>query len=1029
MFPPCENHVCVPLLAWPAVRPSFDKLCGCVWQSSAFVLWLVASNAAPADEALFRAKVAPILERHCVSCHDDGQRKGGLSLESAASLQRGGDSGEALSAGDADASLLVAMIEGEKPDMPKDGQPLAKEEVAAIRQWIQDGAKWPTDLRLSDRSQVDTDWWSLKPLAGSPPPAVAGDHQAPTPVDAFILQTLSQHRLEPSVEADRRTLIRRLYFDLLGLPPDPEKVEQFAADPHPAAYERLVDELLASPRYGERWARHWLDVVHYGDTHGYDKDKPRPNAWPYRDYVIRSFNEDKPYERFVREQLAGDVLWPDSADGIVATGFIAAGPWDFIGHAEVPESKIDGKIARHLDRDDMVTTTMNTFVSMTVQCAQCHNHKFDPVSQEHYYSLQSIFAALDRADRPFETDAAIGTKRHEYLAEQKALSAERASLEANIRKLAGSELAALDVEIAELRKAEAAASKSLENPAYGYHSEIMSSPDHAKWVQVDLGMSQAIERIEFVGCWDAFGNIFHGFGFPPRYKIELSDDPEFKSGVLTVLDHSQADVKNPGTTPQMVSASGQTARYVRFTATKLAPRTSDYIFALGELLVFDPSGRNIAAGKPVSALDSIEAPPRWNRSNLVDGYYYGRKEAPSTSSRLTETLAKRQALWDKSLDDATRVRLEQLAVALAHTEMELAKLPPPGVVYCGCVHSGSAPFLGTGANGGKPREIRVLNRGNVQDPRDEVGPGVPPIVPGIDWRFSLPADHPEGARRVALADWIVRPDNPLTWRSIVNRVWQYHFGRGIVDSPNDFGRMGQVPTHPELLDWLAEQFRDSGQSMKQLHRTIVCSAAYRQTSAPDRAAGNDPSSIDAENRYLWRMNRRKLEAEAIRDATLAVAGKLDVTMYGPAFQDFVIERPEHSPHYEYHKHDPNDPATHRRSIYRFLVRSQPQPFMNTLDCADPSQLVDKRNETLTALQALSLLNNPFMVAMSQHFAVRLEAEHPSDPPRQVERAFQLTLGRRPSAEERAATVSYIAQYGLPNACRLILNLNEFAFVD
>ena len=297
-------------------------------------------------------------------------------------------------------------------------------------------------------------------------------------------------------------------------------------------------------------------------------------------------------------------------------------------------------------------------------------------------------------------------------------------------------------------------------------------------------------------------------------------------------------------------------------------------------------------------------------------------------------------------------------------------------------------------------------------------------VSELSSRFDVPKDHPEGERRAALAHWLTDTRNPLTWRSIVNRLWRYHFGRGIVDSPNDFGRMGQLPTHPELLDWLAVEFRDNGQSMKQLHRLIVTSATYRQASSTNEAN----AKLDAENAYLWRMNRRRLEAEAVRDSVLFVSGKLDRRPFGPGFQDFVIEKPEHSPHYQYHLHDPDDPRSHRRSVYRFLVRSQQQPFMTTLDCADPSMQVDKRNETLSALQALALLNNGFMLTMSKHFAARVETLA-GDVPGQVTAAFHLALGRTPTEDEQAALTAYAHRYGMANACRMILNLNEFVFVD
>ncbi|HND56613.1 MAG TPA: DUF1553 domain-containing protein, partial [Pirellulaceae bacterium] len=348
-------------------------------------------------------------------------------------------------------------------------------------------------------------------------------------------------------------------------------------------------------------------------------------------------------------------------------------------------------------------------------------------------------------------------------------------------------------------------------------------------------------------------------------------------------------------------------------------------------------------------------------------------------------------------------------------------LPPQQVTFAGVVHNGSGNFVGRGAMGGKPRPIHILARGDVRKPGLEVGPGAPAIYPEAERWFELPADAPEGQRRVALSQWIVDHRNPLTWRSIVNRVWQYHFGRGIVESASDFGRMGRAPSHPELLEWLAVEFRDGPQSLKLLHRQLVTTSTYRQSSVGDEAR----ERIDAGNVYLWRMNRRKLEAEAIRDSVLAVSGRLDYRMGGPGFQDFVVERPEHSPHYEYHLHDPEDPRIQRRSVYRFLVRSQPQPFMTTLDCADPSMSVDKRNETINALQALALLNNKLTVSLARHFADRVAREAP-DPRSQVARAFRLALSRDPTSDELDALVDYANRHGLPNACRLVLNLNEFA---
>jgi hypothetical protein len=435
----------------------------------------------------------------------------------------------------------------------------------------------------------------------------------------------------------------------------------------------------------------------------------------------------------------------------------------------------------------------------------------------------------------------------------------------------------------------------------------------------------------------------------------------------------------------------------------------------------------VALGATVTALDSIEAPPRWRKTNLVDAYYPG-ASLPGAPDELEKLTARRERLIEAAMSEQSRKALAETGRALADTDKAIAQIPPPRMVYAGTIHNGSGAFAGTGPNGGKPRIIHVLARGDVQNPRETVGPGALPVIPGVPGRFSLDDAAPEGVRRAALARWITDRRNPLTWRSIVNRVWEYHFGRGLVDSPNDFGRMGQQPTHPELLDWLAAGFRDGGQSFKELHRLIVTSATYRQSSNETEASRKAAQSADADNRLLWRMNRRRLEAEAIHDSVLSAAGQLDLKMGGPSYQDFVIEHPEHSPHYEYRLFDPEDPKSHRRAIYRFIVRSQPQPFMTTLDCADPSMSVEKRNESMTALQALALLNDQLMLAMAGHFAQRIVKEC-GKPEQQIDRAYLLALGRKPRAEERDALAAYANQYGMANACRVIFNLNEFVFVD
>ncbi len=890
--------------------------------------------------------------------------------------------------------------------------------IGRILAWVGIGVVLSKLLIPNLHANDQTNWWSFQPLIKPALPANV-DSRNKNPVDTFLSSNLAKHGLRFSMEASRLTLIRRLKLDLLGLPPTPEEVESFLSDPDPQAYDRLVERYLVSPHFGERWARHWLDVVHFGETHGYDKDKLRPNAWPYRDYVIRSFNEDKPYGRFVEEQVAGDALYPQTRDGIEALGFIAAGPWDFIGHEEVPESKIDGKIARHLDRDDMLVNTLQTFNSLTVQCAQCHNHKFDPISQEDYYSLHAIFAAVDRTDRRYDLTPETGNQRRILLAEKNLAEDQLKQLRSAWVQRAGEKLSDLQRQITQLEKSKPKTER------VGSHSQIEPTQGVEKWFQIDLKQKSNISKIVLRPCHDDFNQIGDGFGFPLRLKIEVADDPEFRTGIVR-LDESEAiDIPNPKLKPFEISGKQTQARFVRITATKLAPRQGDFIFALAEVEVMSPSQLNLAMGASVTGKDSIEANPRWSLANLTDGYYPGQTGSTLQEKESLDLLKQQeQGLLQSSATQSEKDAFQTLTRSVITRSNQLELLPPMGVVYAAGIHTGKGSFTGTGAQGGKPRVIKLLKRGNVENPGREVDPGSLSLVTALPARFEIDSTHDESARRVALARWLSNPKNPLTWRSIVNRVWQEHFGRGLVDTANDFGHMGASPSHPALLEWLAAEFRDSGQSLRALHRMIVTSHAYRQSSANNLEAARK----DEGNLWIWRMNRRKLQAEVIRDSVLAIADRLDLRMGGPSFQDFVIDKPEHSPHFEYGWFDPEKNLSQQRSIYRFIVRSHPQPFMTVLDCADPSMQVAKRNESVSPLQALALMNNSLMLVMSRHFAERLTYES-ADLKGQLARGLFLALGRVATETELKELTGLAREHGLANATRVLFNLNEFTFVD
>lgn len=971
-----------------------------------------------ADETLAR-RALDILERRCLSCHNEVDQEGDVVFSTAEAMD---DTG-LIDSDDPESSHLLRVVssqEGEAPAMPKDSDSLTQQQQEILRQWIGHGADWPEGYHLSEPVNDNFDWWSFRPLQKPdvPKPAPGDDAWVQTPIDAFIAEKHHEHELIHADEANRRTLVRRIYYDLTGLPPTPDEVADFVQSADPKAWDKLIDRLLDSDRYGERWARHWLDVVKYADTCGYDKDKLRPNAWPYRDYVIESFNDDKPYARFVQEQLAGDVLFPGSPDGIRALGFIAAGPWDFIGHAEVSEDKIDGKVARNLDRDDMVSNTLNTFCSVTIQCARCHNHKFDPFTQEHYYSLQSIFAAVDKADRVYDLSPEIERQKKSLKQQLTAAKAALDTHEESVTEAGGQELAEVLQQIESLQDGRREKSRPVE---YGYHSQIASKSDAVKWVEVDLGKAVALSEIRLRACSDDFAGIGTGFGFPVRFRVEVSDAPIDKDTAITVLNYDTSDAPNPHLAPFLVAVPETPVRYVRVTATQLALRSNDYNLALAEIEAIDAEGNNVAFNASVSALDSIESPVRWQKSNLTDGRYPEAQD-PAKAQQLAVAEAKKASLLSDLRTPDWLERHAELKQQIADASKELKNLPVGQMVYAAATDF--KPISNFKPTMGRPRPVRLLHRGNVTQPLDEVSPGVIPLSTSSGWHLPLEDDHNEADRRAALAEWLVDPDNPLTWRSVVNRIWQYHFGQPIVKSPNDFGRMGQPPTHPELLDWLACEFRDNGQSFKHLHRLILKSAVWKQASSHHR--GN--ASIDGSNQYVWKHARRRLSAEELRDSVLMVSGQLNLKMGGPGYYLFALEKTDHSPHYEYHKFDPADEASHRRSIYRFIVRSQPDPFMTTMDCADSSQSTPQRTETFTALQALSLMNNNFTLVMAEAFSARLREQSTASADA-VDTAFTLCTGRKPTPAEKSALAEYADTHGLAALARVMFNLNEFIFVD
>ncbi|MDA0197002.1 MAG: PSD1 and planctomycete cytochrome C domain-containing protein [Bacteroidetes bacterium] len=970
----------------------------------------------------YNQDIQPILAAKCYTCHgpDKTKIKAGLRVDIRDSLFVKLESGNtALDQYDFSESELIRRISSADPDymMPPPDAPkqLDAEEVLMLSQWVEAGAQWENH-------------WSYEPIKEREVSKVS-KAWSENPIDAFVLSKQEKLGLQHSPEADKRTLIRRLTYDLHGLPPSPEQIEEFLADDSPEAYANLVDKLLESPRFGERWARHWLDVAHYGETHGYDKDKRRENAWPYRDYVINAYNQDIPYSRFIEDQIAGDVLYPDDPQSTVALGFLAAGPWDFVGHVEVFNGTKDKRIVRNLDRDDIVSSVMGTFSSLTVQCARCHDHKFDLIEQKDYYSLQSVFAGIDRADRPFDEDPVIHQNRLQLKQEKQKWESQLDVLGEKLGEKEQQEITDIQAKQKVLEN-KIAQLKRPKSKNFGYHSAVEQLAGKDKWILLDLGRTFDLDKIVLVPSHPSEGIPMPGYGFPLRYKVEVSTNSNF-SPATTIIDFSKEDHHERTDRSYTIEIETKGVRYISLSANKLwRGRGTDHFLAMAEILAY-ADGNNVARNAQVKVSDTF-SDKRWNPNfvtdgfnsyHLIDGELLPAKvkiELDKTELELTALQNQENKVRRSVLEEMELEKLDRIRIFLVDIEDSLQRLPTPSFVYAAAtefndIYQFTAPD--------SIRTIHRLDRGDTEQPREEVFPGTVASFEGLLRNFDLNEGHSEGERRAALAKWMTDSRNALTWRSIVNRIWQYHFGKGIVATPNDFGKMGRPPSNPELLDYLVQEFLDHGQSLKWLHQLIVTSSTYKQQTTHNA----ENHLIDSENTYLWRANRRQLEAEAVRDAVLAVSGKLDLRMGGPGFDAFRYED-DHSPRYVYKDYDAEDLSSFRRAIYRFVVRSMPDPFMSTLDCADPSQSVPVRNETVTALQALSVLNNPFMVRQSAYFAARLQLERKSLDD-QISRGFELALQRLPEKNELSELNEYASKHGLPATCRLIFAMNEFLYVD
>jgi len=990
--------------------------------------WVAPLEAAsPVD---FTRDVAPILVARCLECHGGSQPEGGLRLVDHDGLRRGGDTGPAIVPGASAASLLWQRVAAD--EMPPK-HPLPAEEKDVLARWIDADAPWEggaLDLySVSTATRAGRDWWSLQPLRHVVPPVSPTNDPATAweanPIDAFVAAKHREAGLRPAPEADPRTLLRRLTFDLVGLPPTPEQIDAFVADPSDDAYRSIVDTLLASPAHGERWARHWLDVVRFGESDGFERNFARDHAWHYRDWVIDAIAADMPYDRFVRMQLVGDLL-VGGVDGAAATGFWVAG----VHNTTVGGNPRMRRLAREDEVEEVLATLGQTFLGLTFHCARCHDHKFDPVTQREYYQLASAISGLG-----------FGTRTVSIPDEQ--------------AKLAG-----LDRRLEDLRTDVAALDEAADRRVLASRKRGTSGP----------APPRPLARWDFEGdLRDSIGSL-HGTAVGPART---------ERGAL-VLDGTSFVATPPVQTDvaeKTLEAWVRLGTLAQRGGAAIAIGTRDGV--IFDALVFgerEPGrwmagSNNFQRSGSFDGSDEAEAEHRpvhvaivYRADGTIEGYREGRpygrptriaplqgfapgdaeivfglRHRPAGGNRLLTGEIHRAAFYDRALSpaeiaasaaaagesvseaertavltDSERLRRTALVGEIEDVSRKRAKLAALAAVQ---VHT-----LTPGAG----ETVRVLGRGDPDAAGEIVPPGTTTAIASVAADFGLPPDASEAERRRRLADWITHEDNPLFARVVVNRVWHHHFGAGLVETPSDFGFNGGRPSHPDLLDWLAVEFRRHGQRLSWLHRLIVTSHTYRQASRPSDADPRGPA-LDADNRLLWHGPARRLEAESLRDAMLAVSGALDDTRGGPGFRDVSITLNNGTTYYE--PLDTDAPGTSRRTIYRFSPRGSRSALLETFDCPDPSATAPRRTVTTTPLQSLALMNDALVLRMADAFAARVEAEQTGDVSRQVARAWRLAIGREPDADERRLSERLVTAHGLEALCRGLFNVTEFVVID
>ena len=941
------------------------------------------------DAGYFDREVRPILLERCLECHATA-REGGLDLTTRDSALTGGENGAVLVPGKPDESRLMELVSsGEMP--PEDA--LDEAQVAVLRKWIADGAHFPKTpldpLAVSNAKRAGYDWWSLRPLHAVEPPDVksAQAEWRANPVDRFVLAKLLDKKLQPSPPASPQVLIRRATYDLWGLPPSPEEVAHFVAaceqetgSPEQVgdqAYAALVDRLLASTHYGEQWGRHWLEVVRFGESTGFEQNHIINNAWPFRDYIIRSFNEDKPFDQLVKEHLAGDMIDGENPEVTVGTAFLVCGPYDTVGN----QDPLKKRQIRANTIDEMVRATGETFLGLTVGCGRCHDHKFDPISQRDYYRLSAALSGVVHGSRAIDPKP----KRERYYRQKTSLDKVKADLRSKKKELIDKVLERAEAKAAEYEAAwpRDAVSQQL--------TEEKFEPVEARYVRL------TVERVDT--------NVYYSVG----YRLD-----EFE--VWT----AEKDTRNVALATAGGEAIGSSRIAEDFMGAYDASLTIDGDYNAWWLAESPSLTIKLAKPETIDRVTFSSDRPNAVGSQGRSGFPCEYRIAVSTDGEKWKEVAHardrkpaNQKHRDMRLYLAERTPSESTLIAthdaiVDDVNKRIRELPPLMKWWIGYFKR-------------SPEKAHILLGGDVQRLGDEVVAASPTVLANVS-PYELKRDTPEGERRLALAEWLVAADNPLTPRVWANRIWHYHFGTGIVATPSDLGFMGDRPSHPKLLDWLANKLRSDGWRIKPLHRQIMLSQTYRQSSEHRIGA----AKVDSDARLLWRFPPRRLAGEEIRDTILAVSGKLDTRMGGPGFKLYSYLRDNVATYVSLDKHPPK---SYRRAVYHQRARAAQIDLMTDFDGPDCAFSTPRRSTTISPLQSLTLMNHSFTLDMAQFLAERLERDAGTASADQVRLAFQLAFGRAADDEDISSAVTLIETHGMRAFCRALLNSSELIYVD